>query len=65
MSRPGVDSLPYGRLPHTQTPARKHAPARMLLTLDIGNSAVKGGLVAEGELTRVFSVASPDPDPAD
>lgn len=37
----------------------------MLLTLDIGNSAVKGGLVAEGELTRVFSVAPPDPDPAD
>lgn len=58
MSRPGVDSLPYGRLSHTRTPARKHAPARILLTLDIGNSA-------EGELTRVFSVVPPDPAPAD
>ncbi|MEF8816095.1 MAG: type III pantothenate kinase [Salinibacter sp.] len=38
----------------------------MLLALDVGNSAVKGGLFSEEELDRTFSIDPPDeaPDPA-
>lgn len=46
-------------------PTRKHAHTRMLLTLDVGNSAVKVGLFEDETLVRVDAVALPDPETTD
>lgn len=65
-SRPGPDASPAGAIeqePHAAFPASpilpfslSPKPVSTFLSLDVGNSAVKGGVFTDGVLERVFHV---------